>query len=180
MDIIKKLRNYTIVLSLISFSLIVWMAVLDYNNLKLLYPDEELINTIIASLLAITIAVGIYWKQQNDKYISLKSSLISVLTKFKSDLESEKLDSKSMIDLERKSRNIFFRTLISHIIQSGLINQHISILIEYQRRLDFYHAFLDVALDDWEEKDDKLQEDFIKVENNSLVEETYDLIKKIR
>lgn len=177
MDIINKLRKYTIILAFISVGLIVWMAILDYNNLKLLYPDEELINTIIASLLAVTIAVGVYWLQQRDKYDSLKSSLISFLKTFKSNLESEKLDSKSMINLERESRNIFFRNLISHIIQSGLMNQHISILIEYQRKMDFYYAFLDVALDGWEEKDEELEKGLIEVQNNSLSEETVELIK---
>lgn len=158
MDIINKLRNYFIGLLIISVGLTAWVILMEANNLKLMYVDDSLINTFIASSYAVTIAVFIYWRQQKDKYETLKTSLklylIGLIDYYKSD------KSKSILNKKAEKDHIlsFNQNFINEIIVSGYFSDNTQELIKLQINYNVNFILYDNAINKYDYNSDEIKE----------------------
>lgn len=168
MNYVKFLQWFQFILTVIACI----MTVLYLHYLPLISSFYTgFLNTILATLYSLTVAVFIYWQQQNHKYESLKSSMVSYLDYLRRYFEYEKtplpllhgikLDSIGKINLP-----VFNRSIVMNMINSGFFNEHTSVLINLQNSLDFHYHIVDKYLERGDHEG--LQEEFNSIKSHIL------------
>lgn len=105
------------------------------------------LNTILATLYSLWTAIFIYWQQQKQKFISLKSSMLSYLDYLQDYFENRKLPSPHFDEIEKENLPVFNRSFVTNLINSGFFSKDTATLIELQNSLDFHYYIIEKYLE---------------------------------